>query len=137
MSDIMDDSVRCGNCGYVFHDDDIDKASGNRKPCPKCSSLKRHYYHKAEVKIGVKTEMLAVLKTPMDSQSWTILGLILAFVLPPTFLVVFSILKINFGYKLLVWFGIIVITFFLTRCFIFIKFLRWIVEKAYGKRTIS
>ncbi len=44
MSDIVDDYVECGNCGYLFQCDDIDKESGKHKPCPKCGSLKRNIY---------------------------------------------------------------------------------------------
>jgi hypothetical protein len=40
MSDEVNDSVQCP-CGYIFHGDDVDQESGERKPCPKCGSLKR------------------------------------------------------------------------------------------------
>jgi predicted nucleic acid-binding Zn-ribbon protein len=44
MSSESNESVKCGNCGYIFQGNDIDQKSGERKPCPKCGSLKRIFY---------------------------------------------------------------------------------------------
>jgi len=44
MPDIVNNSVKCGDCGYVFQGEDLYQNSGERKPCPKCGSLKRHIF---------------------------------------------------------------------------------------------
>jgi len=132
MSDVVNDSVQCP-CGYIFHGDDLDQESGKRKPCPKCGSLKRSFNKKAEVKVGLKPDVSGVHEAHMSLQSWVIFGLMLGFVIPPIFYAVFSILTIGFWYKLLIWLGIVIIAFFLTRFYKIIMFLRFIADKAYGK----
>jgi uncharacterized protein (DUF983 family) len=136
MADVANESVTCGDCGYVFHGDDIDQKSGKRKPCPKCGSLKRAFTVKAEAKIGIKAGVSGVHEAHMDPQSWTIFGLILAFIITPTFYAVFSILTIGFWYKLLIWLGLIFVAFGLTRSYNVIRFLRFIAKKAYGRRKL-
>ena len=75
----------------------------------------------------------AVHEAHMNPESFTILALILGFIIPPTFYAIFSILTISFWYKLLIWLGIILIAFCLTRSYYFIILLRFIADKAYGK----
>jgi predicted nucleic acid-binding Zn-ribbon protein len=41
MSGFVTDSVKCGNCGFVFQADDLSKPLSERSPCPNCGSLKR------------------------------------------------------------------------------------------------
>ncbi len=73
----------------------------------------------------------------MNPQSWTILGLILAFVIPVLFYAVFSVLTIHFGFKILIWLGLILIAFFLTRSYRIIMWLRSLADKAYDKRKMQ
>jgi uncharacterized protein (DUF983 family) len=134
MADASDESVACGDCGYVFHGDDVEKGSGKRKPCPKCGSLKRAFNVKAKVKIGIKAEVSGVHEAHMDPQSWAIFGLILGLIITPIFYAVFSLLAISFWYKLIIWLGVILVAFCLTRSYNIIRFLRFIAKKAYGRR---
>jgi len=39
MPDEVDESVKCGKCGYVFQSDDLDQKPGERKLCPNCGTL--------------------------------------------------------------------------------------------------
>ncbi len=135
MSDVVNDSVQCP-CGYIFHGDDLDQESGKRKPCPQCGSLKRSFNKKVEANIVVKAGVSGVHEAHMNPQSWAIFGLILGFVIPPIFYAVFSILTIGFWYKLLIWLGMILTAFYLTRSYTIIRLLRFIADKAYGKRKI-
>jgi uncharacterized protein (DUF983 family) len=141
MSDVNNNSVSCGNCGYVFHGDDSDQESGKRKPCPKCGSLNRAFNVKMEAKIGLKAGFSGVHEAHMNSQSWTILGLILGIVIPPISYAVFSMLTINFWYKLLIWLGIILVPFILAYKYRIIWYkiimlLRSLADKTYGKHKI-
>jgi len=88
-------------------------------------------------KVELKESKSAVHEAHMSPVSWTIYGLFLGFVIPPTFYAVFSMLAFSFGYKLLIWLG--VISFFggLLRIHKFIRFLRYLGDKAYGKRIIG
>lgn len=129
-----ENEVRCLGCGKRFKGNDKTK-------CPYCGSTKKadgpiHFDREAKVEIGFSVSGGAVHETHMSPQSWTIFALILGLVIPPTFYAVFSILPICFWYKLLIWLGIILIAFFLTRSYTTIKFLRFIADKAYGKRKI-
>ena len=136
MSDVVNESVKCGNCGYLFHGDDLDQESGKRKPCPKCGSLKRNFTKKVEANIVVKAGVSGVHEAHMNAQSWAIFGFILGFAIPPIFYVVFSLLTLYFWYKLLIWLGVVLIAFFLTKCYTTHKCLRWLADKAYGKHKI-
>jgi uncharacterized protein (DUF983 family) len=136
MSDVVNDSVQCP-CGYIFHGDDLDQKSGERKPCPKCGSLKRIFNVEARDGIALGDSVSGVHEAHMSPQSWTIFGLILGFIIPPIFYAVFSILTICFWYKLLIWLGVILIAFYLTRSYTIIRLLRFIADKAYGKRKFS
>ena len=135
MSDIVNEPITC-KCGYVFHDDGLDKETGKKIPCPNCGSVIRNQTRKADVSIGLKAGVGGILKTYMTPESWTILGLILGLVTPPIFYIVFTFIDTCIGYKLLIWLGVILIIFFLTRSFMFIHFLRWIADKTYGKKEI-
>jgi predicted nucleic acid-binding Zn-ribbon protein len=42
MSGKVSESVECGNCGYIFQDDELERNSREQKPCPNCGSLRRH-----------------------------------------------------------------------------------------------
>ncbi len=136
MSDVVNDSVQCP-CGYIFHGDDLDQESGKRKPCPKCGSLKRVFNEKPEDKIRVKVGASGMHEAHMNPQSWAILGLVLGFVIPLIFYIVFLILTIGFWYKLLIWLGIILIVFCFTRSYKIIMLLRLIAAKAYGKHKFK
>ena len=126
--------VRCGECGTRF------KGSDKAK-CPRCGSTKKadgpiNSVRKVEANIVVKARVSGVHEAHMSPQSWTIFGLMLGFVIPPIFYAVFSILTIGFWYKLLIWLGIILTAFYLTRSYTIIRLLRFIADKAYGKRKI-
>ena len=135
MSDVVNDSVQCP-CGYIFHGDDLDQESGKRKPCPKCGSLKRIFNEELKDGIRVGDTVGGVHEAHMSPQSWAILGLILALIIPPMFYAVFSMLTIYFWYKLLIWLGIILIAFCLTRSYRIIRLLRFVADKAYGKHKL-
>jgi predicted nucleic-acid-binding Zn-ribbon protein len=134
----MSSSVKCQHCGYTIDDDyDIDKETGKHKPCPKCGCLARITDETGKEQIiKAQNGYNGILDRKMTSESWTIFGLFLGLIIPPVFYVVFTLIDINIGYKLLIWLGIILSIFLLTRCFSFIDFLRWIAEKSYGKHKI-
>jgi hypothetical protein len=44
MSSEVSQSVECGECKYVFQDDELDQDSEKRKPCPNCGSLRRNIH---------------------------------------------------------------------------------------------
>ena len=135
MSDVVNDSVQC-LCGYIFHGDDLDQESGKRKPCPKCGLLKRSLHKKVEANISVKVGVSGMHEVHMSPQSWAIFGLLVGFVIPPIFYAVFSMLTIGFWYKLLIWLGVILILGGLIRIPLFIIFLRFLGNIAYGKHKI-
>ena len=140
MSDVVNDSVQCP-CGYIFHGDDLDQESGKRKPCPKCGSLKRIFNEELTNGFVAGDSPGGVHEAHMNPQSWTILGLIVGLLLPPIYYAVYEILSISFWYKLLIWLSIIITPFLLAcRCRIIwhgiIMSLRWMADKAYGKRKI-
>jgi DNA-directed RNA polymerase subunit RPC12/RpoP len=134
MPNVVDNSANCGDCGYIFHGDDVDQETGKRRPCPKCGSLKRILFGKVEMKSSGKLVTNLILQTNMTPESWTILGLFLGLIIPPIFFIVFTMLDVNIGYKLLIWLGVILAIFSLTRCFRFIKFLKRFANKSYGKQ---
>ncbi len=131
--------VRCGECGTRF------KGSDKAK-CPSCGSTKKadgpiNFVREAKVVIGVSAIGSAVHEVHMTRDSWTVLGLLLGFVIPPLFYVIFSMLTISFWYKLLIWLGIILIPFFLAYKYRIIWYkiitlLRFIADKTYGKHKI-
>lgn len=124
--------VRCGECGTQFKGDDETK-------CPNCGSTKKTgspAILDAEVEDGLAlgAKPSGVHEAHMNPQSWAIFGLLLGFMIPPAFYAVFSMLTICFWYKLLIWLGITIIAFYITRSYNVIRFLRFIADKAYGKR---
>lgn len=135
MSDVVNDSVQCP-CGYIFHGDDLDQESGKRKPCPKCGSLQRIFNEEVKDGIVLGDTVGGVHEAHMSPQSWAIFGLISALVIPPVFYAVFYILAIALWYKILIWIGVIFIAFCLTRNYRIIGLLRFIADKAYGKRKL-
>jgi rubredoxin len=141
MSDTADNSVSCGNCGYIFKGNVSDQEPGKRKPCPECGSIKRAFNVKTETKIGVTATIGGVYEVHMNPQSWTLLGVILAFIIPPIFYAVFSILTIDFWYRLLIWLGVIIIPFSIAYKFRIIWYkiiilLRNLAKITYGKNKI-
>jgi hypothetical protein len=126
--------IRCGECGTQFEGSDKTK-------CPHCGSTKKTSSpatFDVEVKDGfhLGDKVGGVHEAHMSVESWTIFGLILGFIIPPTFYAVFSILTFCFWYKLLIWLGVIIIAFYLTRSYNVIKFLRVIADKAYGRHKL-
>jgi hypothetical protein len=85
--------------------------------------------------VGLNPTLTAVHTARMSAKSWTIFGLLLGFIMPPVFHVVFSILTICFWYKLLIWLGIVIVLFSLMRSYRFLRFLRFIGDKAFGTHT--
>jgi hypothetical protein len=127
------DRIRCAECGIRLKESD--------KECPNCGSTKKtsgpiHFVRTAQVAIGIRALGSAVHEIHMTRDSWTVLGLILGFIIPLLFYVIFSILTICFWYKVLIWLGIAFIAFCFTRIYIIIKSLRFIADKASGKRKI-
>ena len=125
--------MRCAECGTRLKDSD--------KGCPNCGSTERtsgpiHFVRRVQVALGVRAFSTAVHEIHMTPESWTILGLILGFVIPPLFYGIFYLLTIYFWYKVLIWLGIAFIVFSLTRTYILIKSLRYIEEKGSGRRKI-
>jgi len=123
--------VRCGECGTELKESD--------KECPNCGTTKK-LYSKAVGggKVDISGGLVSAVHTAqMSLESWAILGLILGFVIPPTFYAVFSMLTIWFWYKLLIWLGVILIVFRLTRSYRIIMLLRFIADKAYGKHRFK
>ena len=126
--------IRCVECGTNL------ELSDNE--CPNCGSTKKtgghiHFERKLKTQMCLKATIDGEHEAHMSPQSWTILGLILAFVIPPLFYAVFSILTICFWYKLLIWLSIIIVAFFLTKSYKINMFLRSVADKAYGKRKIK
>jgi len=126
--------IRCVECGEVLKESD--------KECPKCGSTNRtsgpiHFKRTLKAAIGISTIGSAVHEIHMTQDSWTVLGSILGFVIPPLFYAIFSMLTICFWYKALIWLGIMFLAFFLTRSYIVIKSCRFIRDKASGKRKIN
>lgn len=70
-----------------------------------------------------------------DARAWAIFGLHLGLITPPVYFSVFEVLEINIGWKVLIWFGLIVAIGCSLRSYNLVKYLRWIGNKAYGKRT--
>jgi hypothetical protein len=137
VKNMPDNSVNCGNCGYVFPGDDLDKESGNRKPCPKCGDFRRNINLFMEEKIVLKDEVSGVHEAHMSATSWTIFALFLTIILTLISYVVFST-TIMLWYKLLILLGIIFIPFiFAYRYRIIwykiIIFLRYLENNTYGK----
>jgi rubredoxin len=64
MSGVSKESVECGNCGYVFHGDDIDQESGKRNPCPSCGSLKRKFNVAIEDTVELHGYLKGEMKKP-------------------------------------------------------------------------
>jgi hypothetical protein len=81
--------------------------------------------------------MIVVFKYPLNPLSWTIYGLILGLVVPPLFYGIFEKLTICLYYKVLIWLGVVSFFGALLRCQCFIRFLNYLGDKAYGKRTIK
>jgi hypothetical protein len=128
------EKLRCAECGLRLKESDT--------VCPNCGSTKKtsgpiHFVRTAQVAIGLRSFASAVHEIHMTQDSWVVLGLILGFVIPPLFHAIFWILTISFWYKLLIWLGIIFIAFCLTRTYIFIKSLRYVADKASGKRKVT
>jgi hypothetical protein len=126
--------IRCAECGTRLKESD--------KECPNCGSTKKtsgpiHFVRTAQVAIGIRAISTAVHEIHMTHDSWTLLGLILGFIIPPLFYGIFSMLTICFWYKVIIWLGIAFIAFCLTRTYIVIKSLRYITGKASGKRKIK
>ena len=142
MSSAVNESMKCGKCGYAFHVDDLHQESGKRKPCPKCGSTKRIYDETGhEQKIKVVVGGSATYEAHMDSKLWTIFGVILGLVIPPIFYVVFSVITIVIWYKVLIWLGLILIPLLLAYRYRIIwhkliMFLRFFADKTYGKEKI-
>ena len=42
MSGVVNESVECSSCGFVFQGDEVGKHPGEHDPCPNCGSLRRH-----------------------------------------------------------------------------------------------
>jgi len=127
------EGIRCAECGTRLKESD--------KECPNCGSTKKtrgpiHFVRTAKAVIGLRALGTAVHEVHMTKDSWTVLGLILGFIIPPLFYGVFSILTICFWYKVLIWLFIMLIAFCLTRFYIVIKSLKYIANKASGKRKI-
>jgi hypothetical protein len=125
--------LRCAECGT--------RLENNDKACPNCGSTKKtrgpiHFVRMAQVAIGLRLVTSAVHEIHMTPDSWTVLGLILSFIIPPLFYGIFSMLTICFWYKVLIWLGVAFIAYCLTRIYIVIKSLRFIADKASGKRKI-
>lgn len=81
--------------------------------------------------------MKGVHTVHMDAKSWTIFAFMMGFLIPVLFYLVFEVLSIAIGYKIAVWFITILIILMLVRSYWFIRFLRWLGEKAMGKHTFE
>ena len=66
MSGVVNESVKCGTCGYLFHDADLDQESGKHKPCPKCGSLKRIIDVAVEDKLTLHDYLAVEIKRPLS-----------------------------------------------------------------------
>jgi predicted RNA-binding Zn-ribbon protein involved in translation (DUF1610 family) len=42
MSGVVNESVECSSCGFVFQGDKVGEHPGEHEPCPNCGSLMRH-----------------------------------------------------------------------------------------------
>jgi DNA-directed RNA polymerase subunit RPC12/RpoP len=127
------DRIRCAECGTRLKDTD--------KECPNCGSTAKtrgpiNFVRTAQVAIGIRSFSTVVSTIHMTSDSWTVLGVILGFIIPPLFYGIFTVLTIFFWYKVLIWLGITLIVFWLTRTYLVIKSLR-ILGKATGKRKFK
>lgn len=72
-----------------------------------------------------------------DARSWAIFGLHLGLLTPPVYFSVFDILGINIGWKVLIWFCFVFVVGCSIRSYKFLKYLRWIGDKAYGEHTFE
>ena len=133
-----DDRLRCAECGRRLDEND--------KVCPNCGSKEKTNGHidfrkTSQTKITVSTKVGGTHEAHMNPQSWTLLGVILAFIIPPIFYAVFSILEINFWYKFLIWLGVIIIPFsfaykYRIIWYKIIMLLRSLAAITYGKHKI-
>ena len=117
--------TQCAECGAELKEGD--------KACPSCGSTKKIHHGRASCKGIGSLRASATVLTHMSPQSWTIFALIVAFFIPPTYYAVFSILTICFWYKVLIWLGIMILAYFLTRFYRFIRLLIYLADRAYGK----
>jgi len=44
MPSVVNESVECSNCGFVFQGDEVGEHPGEHDPCPNCGSLRRHIH---------------------------------------------------------------------------------------------
>ena len=42
MSGVVNESVECSSCGFVFHGGEVGEHPGEHEPCPSCGSLMRN-----------------------------------------------------------------------------------------------
>lgn len=52
MSGVVNESVECSNCGFVFQGDEVGEHPGEHDPCPNCGSLRRN------VRLSVKETLV-------------------------------------------------------------------------------
>jgi len=81
--------------------------------------------------------MKAVHTAHWAVREWAIFGLHLGLLTPPIYLSVFEMIEINIGWKVLIWFGFVIIVGCSIRSYTLLRYLRWIGDRAYGKRTLE
>jgi len=79
--------------------------------------------------------MAAVHEAHWDARAWSIFALHVGLVTPPFYFYVFDMLGIHVVWKVLIWFGFVFTVWCLIRSYWFIRYLRWIRNKAYGRHT--